>query len=279
MTYEAIIVEREGPVAIITMNRPQAGNSFDITMNMELDYEIKRTSEDQDIRAVIITGAGDFFNTGIDLSMFVAPERHAARGVRPDLMPSADDETFGNGTGLATVIRIKSMPQPVIAAVNGSAVGMGLALAMACDIIIASDEARFSMAFVRRGVVPDTAASYNLPRLVGLRRACELSFTGDIIDAAEAERIGLVNRVVPHDELMDSARDLALRIAKNPPIAVSLTKAQLYQGANETDMVKHMIWEVENMARLMQTADFREAATAFLEKREPVFGGNSQEAV
>lgn len=273
MAYEELIVEREGPVAIITLNRPQAGNSFDITMGLELDYEIKRTAEDRDIRAVIITGTGGFFSTGIDLSMFVAPERHAARAERADLMPSVDDQTFGKGTGIATAIRIRDMPQPVIAAVNGTAAGLGLSIALACDIIIASDKAGFSMAFVKRGVVPDTGASYNLPRLVGLQRACELSFTGDTIDAAEANRIGLVSRVVPHDELMAAARDLARRIAKNPPLAVSLAKTQLYRGAGETDMVKHMIWEVENMGRLMQTADFREAATAFLEKREPVFRG------
>jgi len=273
MAYEELVVEREGPVVTITLNRPHAGNSFNITLGLELDHAIKHTAEDRDIRAVIVTGAGRFFSTGIDLSMFVAPERHAARGDRADLMPSADDGVFGKGTGVATAIRIRNMRQPVIAAVNGTAAGLGLSIALACDIIIASDKAKFSVAFVKRGVVPDTGASYNLPRLVGLQRACELSFTGDTIDAAEADRIGLVSRVVPHDELMDSARDLARRIAKNPPLAVSLAKTQLYQGAEEPDMVKHLKWEVENIGMLMQTADFREAATAFLEKREPVFRG------
>jgi 2-(1,2-epoxy-1,2-dihydrophenyl)acetyl-CoA isomerase len=165
------------------------------------------------------------------------------------------------------------MSKPVIAAVNGSAVGQGLAVALACDIIVASDRARFAMAFVKRGVNPDTGASFNLPRLVGIQRACELGFTGNTIDATEAERIGLVSRVVPHDNLMKVAKELSDQIAKNPPLAVKFAKAQMYQAMIEPDMIKHMQREVETMEQLMKTADFLEAATAFLEKREPVFRG------
>ncbi|MCJ7522150.1 MAG: enoyl-CoA hydratase-related protein, partial [Dehalococcoidia bacterium] len=230
--------------------------------------------EDQDIRVVIVTGAGKYFSTGTDLSMWTAPERHAGEeGGIQDIFPSEDDETFGKGTAVASAIRIRNMPKPVIAAVNGTAAGLGFSVALACDIIIASDRARFSMAFVRRGVAPDTGASFNLPRVVGPQRACELTFTGDTIDAAEAERIGLASRVVPHDKLMTAARELAERIAKNPPLAVGLAKSQLYQGMMETDMLKHMKLEVETMGELMKTADFIEAASAFMEKREPVFKG------
>lgn len=274
MVYKELIVEKEGPLAIITFNRPEAGNSFDMIMGIEFDYEIIRLSEDRDIRVVIITGAGRFFSTGIDLSMFVTPERHAIEdeGVLA-LMPTVEDQTFGKGTAVATAIRIRNMHKPVIAAVNGTAAGLGIAVALACDIIIASDNARFSMAFVKRGVVPDTGASFNLPRLVGIQKACELTFTGDTIDAAEAGRIGMVSRVVTHDELMNEARELAGRIAKNPPLAIGLGKQQLYQAMVETDMVEHMKREVDNMGRLMGTVDFKEAASAFLEKREPVFRG------
>ncbi|MGB2582745.1 MAG: enoyl-CoA hydratase-related protein [Dehalococcoidia bacterium] len=274
MSYKALIVEKEGPVAIITLNRPEVGNSFDMTLGLEFDHEIRHVSEDRDIRVVIVTGAGKYFSTGTDLSMWTAPERHASEeGGAQDLLPSEDDETFGKGTGVASAIRIRNMPKPVIAAVNGTAAGLGFSVALACDIIIASDRARFSMAFVRRGVAPDTGASFNLPRVVGPQRACELTFTGDTIDAAEAERIGLASRVVPHDKLMTAARELAERIAKNPPLAVGLAKSQLYQGMMETDMLKHMKLEVETMGELMKTADFIEAASAFMEKREPVFKG------
>ena len=274
MAYKALIVKKEGPVTIITLNRPEVGNSFDITLGLEFDHEIKQASEDQNVRTVIITGAGKYFSTGTDLSMWVAPERHASEdGGAQDLLPSEDDGTFGKGTAVASAIRIRNMPKPVIAAVNGTAAGLGLAVALACDIIIASDRARFSMTFVKRGVAPDTGASFNLSRIVGPQRACELTFTGDTIDAAEADRIGMASRVVPHDELMMAARELAERIAKNPPLAVGIAKSQLYQGMAETDMVEHMKLEVETMGKLMKTADFLEAATAFIEKREPVFRG------
>jgi len=274
MSYRALILEKQGHVATITMNRPAAGNSFDVVLGAEFDYVMKQLGEDRDVRAVIVTGAGKYFSTGIDLSMFAAPERHADdfKAIR-DVLPADDDLTLGRGTGLAAAIRIRNMPKAVIAAVNGPAVGLGLATALACDIIVASDRARFSMAFVRRGVIPDTGASFNLPRIVGAQKACELALTGDIIDAAEAERIGMVSRVVPHDELMNAARELAEKIAKNPPLAVGLTKSLLHQATLQTDMVEHMRRELAHMEKLMKTADFSEAARAFMEKREPVFKG------
>ena len=274
MAYNALILEKEGPISIITLNRPKVGNSFDVILGAELDHAVKHVGGDRDSRVLIITGAGKYFSTGIDLSMFAAPDRHAG-GITAiqDVLPSADDETPGKGTGVAAAIRIREMPKPVIAAVNGPAVGQGLAIALACDIIIASDKASFSMAFIKRGVNPDTGASFNLPRLVGPQKACELTFTGDTIGAVEAKRIGLVSRVVPQDELLVTARELAQRIARNPPLAVGFAKSQLYQAMLETNMVEHMKREVEIMERLMKTADFLEAATAFMEKREPVFKG------
>jgi enoyl-CoA hydratase/carnithine racemase len=274
MDYKTLILQREGPIAILTLNRPKAGNSLDLVLGIELDYAVIQMAGDRDIRALIITGAGNYFSTGIDLSMFAAPGRYDGdlSNIK-DKLPAPDDETPGKGTGVAAAIRLRQMSKPVIAAVNGPAVGQGLAIALACDIIIASDRAKFSMAFVKRGVNPDTGASFNLPRLVGPQRACELAFTGDTIDATQAERIGLVNRTVPHDGLMKEARELAARIAKNPPLAVGFAKAHLYKAMVETDMVEHMKREVEVMERLMTTADFLEAATAFMEKREPVFKG------
>jgi enoyl-CoA hydratase/carnithine racemase len=274
MTYKALTLEREGPIAIVTLNRPDAGNSFDMNMMVEIDDVIKRVGGDRDIRAVILTGAGKYFSTGIDLSLFVAPERHAAKeGSSEDVFPDEDDQTYGKGTPIGAVIRIKNMPKPVIAAVNGPAAGLGFSLALACDIIVASDQARFGMIFVKRGIVPDTGGSFILPRVVGLPKACELTLTGDTIDAAEAYRIGIASKLVPHDDLMNVAEELAGRIAKNPPLAVGLAKSQLYQAMAETDLVEHMKREVEDQGKLMKTADFLEAATAFIEKRDPVFRG------
>jgi 2-(1,2-epoxy-1,2-dihydrophenyl)acetyl-CoA isomerase len=274
MTYETIVLKKAEHVATVTLNRPKVGNAFDMTLNAEFDHAIRLLGEDRDVRAIIITGAGSYFSNGIDLSMFTTPERHADKVVAlKDVLPAEDDETFGKGTAVAAVIRIKNMPKPVIAAVNGTAVGLGLSIVLACDITIASATAKFGMVFVKLGVVPDTGASFDLPRVVGLKKACELTFTGDIIDASEAERIGMVSRVVSPDELMDAARQLAQKIANNPPLAVGLAKSQLYRAMVETDMIKHMKWEVENMENLMKTADFLEAASAFFEKRKPIFKG------
>jgi 2-(1,2-epoxy-1,2-dihydrophenyl)acetyl-CoA isomerase len=274
MNYETIIVEKVKHQAIVTLNRPKVGNAFDMTLGAEFDYVTRLLGEDGDIRVVIITGAGNYFSTGIDLSMFTAPQRHADKVTSLEsVLPAKDDDTFGKGTAVGAAIRIRNMSKPVIAAVNGSAVGQGLAVALACDIIVASDRARFAMAFVKRGVNPDTGASFNLPRLVGIQRACELAFTGNTIDANEAERIGLVSRVVPHGNLMKVAREIGDQIAKNPPLAVKFAKSQLYQAMIEPDMIRHMEREVETMEQLMKTADFLEAATAFLQKREPIFKG------
>lgn len=273
MAYKALMLEREGPIAIITLNRPNVGNSFDFRLMAEVDNALKEVAEDKNVRAVIITGAGKYFSTGIDLTMFTNPESMVGDKEDAPEPPSPDDRTYGKGTVVGGLLRIRNMSKPVIAAINGPAYGAALSLALGCDIRIASDRARFCMVFVKRGIVPDTAGSFTLPRVVGLPKACELIFTGDTIDAAEAEKIGLVNRVVPHDELMKSAKELAMRIAKNPPLAVAMAKADLYKGAEEKDIVKQMKREEKSQEKLLNTEDFMEAATAFLEKREPVFKG------
>ncbi|HUV52968.1 MAG TPA: enoyl-CoA hydratase/isomerase family protein [Dehalococcoidia bacterium] len=272
MAYKALILEKDGAVATITLNRPDAGNSFDFRLMVEIDNALKEVAEDNTVRAVILTGAGKFFSTGIDLNMFTNPEKLV--GEKEDLPTTdPDDETYGRGTVIGGLIRIRNMSKPVIAAINGNAVGAAFSLALGCDIRIASDRARFSMAFVKRGIVPDTGGSFTLPRLVGPAKACELVLTGDSIDAAEAGRIGLVNRVVPHDELMKVAKELAQRIVKNPPLAVAMAKADLYKAMEEKDLVKQLKREEKSQEKLINTEDFMEAATAFMEKREPVFKG------
>lgn len=148
-----------------------------------------------------------------------------------------------------------------------------MGLGLACDMRIASDKARFSTVFIKRGVIPDCAASYNLPRLVGMAKACELVLTGSVINAQEAERIGLVNRVVPHDDLMKATKEFAGEIAQNPPLAVGLAKAALYRGMLADDMGAQMDYENYTQNVLMGTEDFQEGINSFMEKREPVFRG------
>ena len=273
MAYKALILERESHIATITLNRPEAGNSFDFRLMAEIDNALKEVAEDKNVRAVIITGAGKYFSTGIDLSMFTSPEKMVGEKEDAPTAPAQNDQTYGRGTIVGGLMRIRSMSKPVIAAINGPAFGAALSLALGCDIRIASDRARFCMVFVKRGIVPDTAGSFTLPRVVGLPKACELILTGDAIDAAEADRIGLVNRVVPHEELMKTAKELAQRIAKNPPLAVAMAKADLYKALEEKDIVKQMKREEKSQEKLLNTGDFMEAATAFIEKRDPVFKG------
>ena len=274
MAYRALKLEKEGAVAIITLNRPDAGNSFDFRLMEEIDAVMRDVAKDKSVRAVILTGAGKYFSTGINLSMFTDAKGMVEKdGGVEDKITADDDQTYGKGTVVGAVIRMRSMSKPVIAAINGPTVGAGLSLVLGCDIRIASDKARFSMIFVKRGIAADTGGSFTLPRAVGVAKACEMILTGDMIDAAEAERIGLVNRVVPHDELMKSARELAVKIAKNPPLAVAMAKADIYKAMEEKDLIKQMKREEKTQEVLINTEDFMEAATAFLEKREPVFKG------
>ena len=274
MAYRALILQKEGPVATITLNRPDAGNSFDFRLMEEVDAVMREVSKDKSIRAVILTGAGKYFSTGINLSMFTDAKGMVEKdgGVEDKITDDAD-QTYGKGTPVAAVIRMRSMNKPVIAAINGPTVGAALSLVLGCDIRIASDRARFSMIFVKRGIAADTGGSFTLPRAVGLAKACEMVLTGDMIDAAEAERIGLVNKVVPHDDLMKVAQELAMKISKNPPLAVAMAKADLYRAMEEKDIIKQMKHEEKTQEVLINTEDFMEAATAFMEKREPKFKG------
>ena len=267
MAYQSLIMERKNAIATVTLNRPDVGNAFNKELMKELDDAFKEISLDESIWAVILTGAGKHFSSGIDLSLF------SSLGDAAAAVEESEGETYAEGTLAATVIRIRSMGKPVIAAINGAAIGAGIGLALACDIRIASDKARFSTIFVKRAIAPDSGSSFTLPRVIGLPRAYEFMFTGDVIDAAEADRIGLVNRIVPHDDLMKAVTELAEKIAKNPPLAVAIAKEALNRGVTETDIKEQIKYEVGLQSRLLKTEDFMEAASAFLEKREPIFKG------
>jgi 2-(1,2-epoxy-1,2-dihydrophenyl)acetyl-CoA isomerase len=280
MEYKRLIAEKDGHIATVTLNRPDSGNAFDFRLMEEIDHVFRdNLALDDEVRAIILTGAGRFFCTGVDLTMFVDAEAlvdkdELEQGVASSRVgEQTEDVPWGKGTVVGAVSVIKTMGKPVIAAVNGPAAGMGASFALACDVRLAADTARFSMMFVKRGLAPDTGGSFTLPRIVGWAKATELLLTGDTIDAAEAERIGMVSRVLPQDQLMTAAKELAAKIAKNPPLAVAVTKDSLNKSMVETDIIEQMKHEIDYQDKMLNTEDFQEAAAAFLEKREPIFKG------
>jgi len=259
MEYEHLVYTKQDRIATLTIDRPQKLNAFTPRMYVGIVELINRAAKDDDVRVLILTGTGRAFCVGADVKSL---EKGFA---------SQPGEIIDPGTELLPLPLLR-MSKPVIAAINGIAAGGGLDAACACDIRIASDKATFSSLFVRRGLLPTMGGTYFLPRLVGIDRACELIWTGDLIDAREAERIGLVTRVVPHAELMEATKELALKLAKGPPLAIARAKQVIYSGLNmELDAALNDIRR--EYAILSETEDHREALRAFLEKREPVFRG------
>ena len=219
----------------------------------ELKTAIKNIGEDESVRAVVITGAGRGFCSGADLS--------------------ASGDVITGLSEIHTIIKgITAMEKPAVALINGSAAGAGLDLAMACDIRIASEKAKLSEIFVKRGLLPDCGGTYFLPRLVGLSKAKELIFTGEIIDAKEAERIGLVNRVVPAEELESTGMELARKLAKGPTLAIGKAKIAINRAV-ESNLDSALKDAFEAMSLILGTEDALEGIMAFVEKREPKFKG------
>jgi 2-(1,2-epoxy-1,2-dihydrophenyl)acetyl-CoA isomerase len=257
---EGLRVEVDGPVATLTLDRPEALNALTVPVKVALREALESLDRDPAVRVVILTGAGRAFCAGQDLA-----ERE-----QPDAAPLEVEvrERYN------PIIRaIRSMGQPVIAAVNGVAAGAGASLALACDLRIAAEEARFVLAFGRIGLVPDSGATWFLPRLVGSAKAAELALIGEGVDAAEALRLGLVSAVVPADRLMDEARALAARIAAGAPLALALTKAAL-QRAMTIDLDEALEGEAKLQGIAGASADHAEGLAAFREKRPPRFGGS-----
>jgi 2-(1,2-epoxy-1,2-dihydrophenyl)acetyl-CoA isomerase len=263
MTYEQITVEREGAVERITLNRPDKLNALTQVMSDELSDAFERLREDPGIRAVLLTGAGRGFCSGQDLTEFESSYR---AGERPDI------EAHLEQTYHRLIPIIVDTPQPVVAAVNGVAAGAGVSLAAACDIRVASEEARFTQAFVKIGLVPDSGGTWLLPRVVGYARAVELSMTGDVIDAPAALEIGLVTRVFPADTFAQEAGALAARLAAMPTRALTATK-RLMRDALTTDLDTALAAEGKAQTEMGQTEDHLEGVMAFAEKREPKFQG------
>lgn len=254
--YTELRYETDADVGIITLNRPEARNALTFTTYAELEDAVRRA----EVRCLIITGADPAFCSGDDVRRVMAAvsERPRDNVLQPRLTPAAD--------------AILNSDIPVIAAVNGPAVGWGMELALMADLRVASDKARFGELFVKRGLCCDVPGIGRLAQLVGREKAAELLFTGDIIDAQEALRIGLVSRVVPHGDLMNSALALARKIASNPPLAVRRLKSGL-RRALDPDWRELGTWVSTNLAELFKTEDHKEGVRSFLEKREPHFTG------
>jgi 2-(1,2-epoxy-1,2-dihydrophenyl)acetyl-CoA isomerase len=252
-------IDVEAGVATITLNRPDALNSLTVPMKQALLAALRRVERDVSVRAVILTGAGRAFCAGQDLR-----ER-----LEPDAAPLGVEvrERYN-----PIVRAMRGMPKPIVGAINGAAAGAGASLAMACDIRIASDAASFALAFGRVGLVPDSGATWFLPRLVGAAHAAELALLNDGISAADALRIGLVGRIVPATELDSEARSVAARLAAGAPKAIALTKRAL-DAAWTHDLDAALEYEAHLQDVAGRTKDHAEGMAAFLEKRPPRFTG------
>ncbi|MBE6065208.1 short-chain-enoyl-CoA hydratase [Clostridium cochlearium] len=253
MDFKNLILEKDGKIAVLTINRPNALNALNSELLKELDSAIDCLSEDDEVLAVVLTGAGKAFVAGADI------------GEMKDLTVS-EGRKFGT-LGNKVFRKLETLEKPVIAAVNGFALGGGCEISMACDIRIASEKAKFGQPEVGLGITPGFGGTQRLARLVGPALAKELIYTADIIDAEEALRIGLVNKVVEKDELLDTAKKMANKIASNAPIAVKLCKSAINRGL-QCDIDTGIAFEAEVFGECFSTEDQKEGMTAFLEKRK-----------
>jgi len=260
MAYQEIIYEKENGLATITFNRPEVRNALNYLAIDEALEAAGDAEADDSVRVLILTGAGDkAFVAGADIEELRQRNTSTELGER-----SARRRVLAN--------LLETMSKPTIAAINGAAVGTGLELAMACTIRIASENAKFGQPEINLGIMPGNGGSQRLPRLVGEGRAMEMILTGDLIDAQEASRIGLVNRVVPQAELMPCVKELATKLAAKPPLAVKLVKNAIHTGLN-MNLNDGIEYENKLFAVLCGSQDKQEGVAAFLEKRRPNFQG------
>jgi enoyl-CoA hydratase/carnithine racemase len=270
--YEEIRYEVSDPIATITLNRPQALNAWTDRMAAEMKHAVARAESDPAAVAIVITGEGRGFCAGADMKNL----RSLSEGGRlgkpaPELAADPGDPSVGEDFR-GTYTYLMSVRKPIIAAINGPAAGMAVPIALCCDLRFASDRAVFTLAFSKRGLVAEWGSAWLLPRIVGASNALDLLFSSRVVDAHEAFRIGLVNRVVPHDELLPTVHKYIAELAAAcSPASLQIMKRQVYQqltrelGPSEKDAIRLM---VESFAR----PDFREGVSSFLEKRPPRFG-------
>ncbi len=255
-----VLVERADGVATLTLNRPEARNAVDLAMRDALEAALGDLAADAGVRVLVVRGAGEHFCAGGDVKLMQARRMTAAEG---------EQRVAALNRAILALARFRT---PTIAMVDGYAVGAGCNLALACDLVVAADRARFGQVFARLGLVPDGGGTWLLPRRIGLARAKELVFTAEVITAADAERLGLVNRVVPAGELAARTDALARRIADGPPRALAMAKSLLTRGL-AVDLETSVHWEALVQGLMIESEDHREGLAAFFEKRPPRFTG------
>jgi len=256
MTYENVIVEKDGSIAVVTLNRPQALNALSYALVKDLSLAMQALDGDDEVRVIIVTGGPKVFAAGADI------KEMADRGPFDQRLQER----------LHYRDQINRIAKPVIAAVSGFALGGGCELAMTCDIIIASETARFGQPEVNLGIIPGSGGTQRLTHVIGKHRAMELVLTGDIIGAADAERLGLVNRVVPVELFLEEAKNVAKKIAVKPPLAIKAAKEAVLKAAN-TALDEGLDFERKSFYLLFASEDRTEGMKAFLEKRKAEFSG------
>jgi enoyl-CoA hydratase/carnithine racemase len=261
MEEKHVLYEIKDGIAFITLNRPEAKNAFSPEM-IDLWREYLEVSKvDDSVRVIIVSGQGDTFCSGGDI-------RDMAKGK----LKSWDMKRFLWDGVHRIVLALEDLDKPVIAAINGAAMGAGLDMALMCDLRVASEKAKLAESYITMGLVAGDGGAYFLPRIAGMPKALELLLTGDVISAEEALKMGIVNRVVPHEHLVQETVKLAKKIAEKPPLAVRMMKRAVYQ-AQTSNLRTHLDYISSQLALLSETEDHSEAARAFLEKRKPDFTG------
>lgn len=258
-------VSHNNGIATLTMNRPEARNALSLEMRSELSSALHDVERDPSVRCVVLTGAGDHFMAGGDVKGMGETIKKSSEEIRKEFMLRIHDLH-------PIMFAMRRMPKPIIASCRGAAAGAGVSVALACDLIIAAEDAFFTLAYCKIGTSPDGSSSFHLPRAVGIKKAMEIALLGDRFGAQEAKDMGMINFVVPTAELDAETDKLATRLAKGPTHVYGNTKALFYRSL-ESDFESQLQAEAEYFADSASREDFREGVTAFIEKRDPVFTG------